>query len=982
MKKLVFMALLFMPSLVLADRLGSLKSSSDLLLTTQAVNGTPAGSGTEIQYNTGGSFDSSPNLTFDGTSLLAPQLDVSNGQIYRLGALIFNYMSSDNNLFIGPNAGNLLLSGASHSNTAVGIGALLSIIDTSLHNSAFGRSSLLANTTGSKNSAFGRSGLIANDTGANNTSLGYLAGGTNVAGSSNTLVGANADVASAGLVNATALGADAVVSSSDSIMMGKAGTTVRTHSITWDDGTIQVSSPAAGAAGSGDITDVVAGTNMNGGATSGSATLNLNTAISISSITVSSATNLAGQVNISSYAIITATGSLPALKIIANGTYGVSAGTSGGLFMDFTGGGGFSGMGAQFYTNASTQAALGGIINVIQALAGNTWNEPGAYIKMASTNGGAANVRLDGPAPQIEFVENDQTTPAGKYEIGVNGDKFYVAGRSGADSGFTSFVNFVRPDASSGNYAALLGTCTFRLYDGDSSNFVGFISSVSVGSNVTWTLPAAAGSANQVWATDGSNNLFFLTVATAVAAPLTLTNGVAGVDNSSVTLQGNTFNSGSQLLQLSGGLVPNANVDGSSITKQGNTFNGINQLLQLNSSSLVPDAQINKSSVTAGGVLIGGNGITSTPASGSTTISANSSVLIFSTAVLQSGSTIYVSSETVDKGLTLNYSTSGYYAKFSGHDLIGVVSIAAADIAAGTLGGSVIASSVGINTVGLSQLSATGTKDATTFFRGDNTWATPAGSGDMVLASTQTSTGAKTFQSYTNFTGTASFTALPVSFGGTSLVVQSTYVQIGSVDVLTSTNAETMTNKTFDATAAGNILSLKGHDQWNNADFIITATNTWLTSPSTAPMYGRCSFAQAVATNTNGGYAQWFAPPDIDTNTEFTAYWTDISSGIDISSRSYIATYSSAPAGFVLSTPTLSLPITIAIPNANTGAIGKIGTSAATTLTGWAANFVPGTWYVVSIARQGDSATLDGSNVISYWGGLDLWYKKKQKAGQ
>lgn len=44
-----------------------------------------------------------------------------------------------------------------------------------------------------------------------------------------------------------------------------------------------------------------------------------------------------------------------------------------------------------------------------------------------------------------------------------------------------------------------------------------------------------------------------------------------------------------------------------------------------------------------------------------------------------------------------------------------------------------------------SMFSATGTADATTFLRGDNSWATPAGGGDMTLAGTQTVTGAKTF---------------------------------------------------------------------------------------------------------------------------------------------------------------------------------------------------------------------------------------------
>ena len=46
-------------------------------------------------------------------------------------------------------------------------------------------------------------------------------------------------------------------------------------------------------------------------------------------------------------------------------------------------------------------------------------------------------------------------------------------------------------------------------------------------------------------------------------------------------------------------------------------------------------------------------------------------------------------------------------------------------------------------------LSATGTPSSSTYLRGDNTWATISGSGDMVLASAQTVTGAKTFNANT-----------------------------------------------------------------------------------------------------------------------------------------------------------------------------------------------------------------------------------------
>jgi hypothetical protein len=215
---------------------------------------------------------------------------------------------------------------------------------------------------------------------------------------------------------------------------------------------------------------------------------------------------------------ITSTGAANALKIVANGTYGTTDGSSGGLLVDCTGGGGASGECVQFYTNASTQQALGGIVNIIQALAQNTWNEPGLYIKMNSTNGGAANIRNDGPAPQMEWVETDQVSPAGKYEDGVNGDIRYIAGRKGDNSGFESFVEFARPDVSGGGYINFVSSRTpVRFSDGAGTHYVAFRASGTVASNATYVWPSVAGSANQLLQTDGSNNLFFA-AASSVAA--------------------------------------------------------------------------------------------------------------------------------------------------------------------------------------------------------------------------------------------------------------------------------------------------------------------------------------------------------------------------------------------------------------------------------------------------------------------------------
>lgn len=153
----------------------------------------------------------------------------------------------------------------------------------------------------------------------------------------------------------------------------------------------------------------------------------------------------------------------------------------------------------------------------------------------------------------------------------------------------------------------------------------------------------------------GTNN-------TAGAAP------VFSLNSSSATLKGNTFNSGSNLLQLSGGLVPNSLVDGSSVTKQG--------------------------------VFAAGSNITLTPGAGITTIAAttgNSGV-----AAGTYGSPTQVSSFTVGSdgritgatnvtiSLTNSNLQSGTYSN---------VTVPAANVAAGSLGASVIASSIAVNAV-------------------------------------------------------------------------------------------------------------------------------------------------------------------------------------------------------------------------------------------------------------------------------------------
>jgi hypothetical protein len=55
------------------------------------------------------------------------------------------------------------------------------------------------------------------------------------------------------------------------------------------------------------------------------------------------------------------------------------------------------------------------------------YDQPVLRIEQSSRVGGAASIRIDDPSPDIEFVEADQTAPAGKYEIAVQSDKLQMS---------------------------------------------------------------------------------------------------------------------------------------------------------------------------------------------------------------------------------------------------------------------------------------------------------------------------------------------------------------------------------------------------------------------------------------------------------------------------------------------------------------------------------------------------------------------------
>lgn len=110
-------------------------------------------------------------------------------------------------------------------------------------------------------------------------------------------------------------------------------------------------------------------------------------------------------------------------------------------------------LGLQVYTNqgATTDSPL-----VLFRSDNTAFDEGVLWLLQDGTAGGAYNLKNQGPAPQIEWVEADQSTPAGKFEDGVNGDIRYIASRDAGDTTFENAFTFDR--LANGGMFKQLGT--------------------------------------------------------------------------------------------------------------------------------------------------------------------------------------------------------------------------------------------------------------------------------------------------------------------------------------------------------------------------------------------------------------------------------------------------------------------------------------------------------------------------------------------
>lgn len=206
------------------------------------------------------------------------------------------------------------------------------------------------------------------------------------------------------------------------------------------------------------------------------------------------------------------TGTGNSISIDANGNTGTNNGTSGAFLLDNTDNTGF---GMQLYTNQSSPSGLAALLYL--KVDHTSFAQPALYIVHDGTGGGAAHIRLDGTAPQIEFVETDQTGTdgSGKFEVGVNGDIFYISGRNSTNTSFEDTIKIDRQANGGG----------IRFY-GSTSGYTKIVPNAVAGTT-TITMPAATGTMALVTGT--SDTITVGTIELGNASDTTITRSSAGI---------------------------------------------------------------------------------------------------------------------------------------------------------------------------------------------------------------------------------------------------------------------------------------------------------------------------------------------------------------------------------------------------------------------------------------------------------------------
>lgn len=212
-----------------------------------------------------------------------------------------------------------------------------------------------------------------------------------------------------------------------------------------------------------------------------------------------------------------------------------------------------------------------------------------------------------------------------------------------------------------------------------------------------------------------------------------------------------------------------------------------------------------------------------------------------------------------------------------------------------------------------------------------------------------------------------------ITFNSGAVNVSTGTLQQGGVDVLTTSGTQTLTNKTYDSSATGNVLKTKSLPQFTSP-LRVDGTNCTIGTTSTSIGYGLGTFSNSADQLTNWMEFRIIVPADWDTTVDPTVKIIEMI-GADTGTRRYVFGMTSVAASAAAATTGFS-SVNVDMSADASGANGDVEISA-TTSTGMGATVTPGQLMVIRIARDGD-ATQDSSTVNSTVLAIELSYGSTQ----
>ena len=270
---------------------------------------------------------------------------------------------------------------------------------------------------------------------------------------------------------------------------------------------------------------------------------------------VDSSTNRVGILNSTPSTVLDVTGGIKGTSLNTTGKLEVVQSTTGSASggIRFLVGGVADSDGNNFKLEAPTQALDMGLQSAsgVEINVGATDTGGGGDLSLAKYNFAwsdtSTQLTLTGRTRNDASVSVNRTA----YNLFVDGD----------DTGFINHTFFDSVSIKSGISGTALGTLQLFEASNNGTNYVALRSPTSLSSNVTFTLPSADGSANQVLKTDGSGNLSFVSESAATTINNNADNRIITGSGTANTLNaqslltfGNSTGSGSNSsLEISGG---------------------------------------------------------------------------------------------------------------------------------------------------------------------------------------------------------------------------------------------------------------------------------------------------------------------------------------------------------------------------------------------------------------------------------------------